>query len=193
MMTRLSEVFDGWGGYQTSLVHAIAPLTEDQLGWKPSEKLRSIGELATHIAMGRIVWFVRMKAPGSEELAAKIAAWSYDPEGNGYIDEKAMKIDRDAGALVGWLESTWEMIDATLKAWTVDDLKVGYRHVWREDVYEITRQWTVWRILSHDIHHGGQIARILAERGIDAPELRGLGGHIVSPVKTGKADVANRG
>ena len=41
--------------------------------------------------------------------------------------------------------------------------------------------------MAHDIHHGGQIARILAEQGIDAFELRGLGGHIVSPVKVGKA------
>jgi uncharacterized damage-inducible protein DinB len=186
-MTRLSEIFDGWQGYHASLVHAIEPLTEEQLAWKPSEKLRSIGEIAAHIAMGRIVWFVRMKAPRSEELAAKISAWEYDPEGNGYIVEKVMAIDRDCGALVSWLNATWSMIDATLKTWTADDLNVGYRHVWRGDAYEISRQWTLWRILSHDIHHGGQISRILAERGIEAPELRGLGGHLVSPVKLGKA------
>jgi uncharacterized damage-inducible protein DinB len=79
------------------------------------------------------------------------------------------------------------MIDQMLNAWTVEDLDVAYRHVWRGDAYDVTRQWTVWRVMAHDIHHGGQIARILAERGIEAFELRGLGGHIVSPAKVGKA------
>jgi uncharacterized damage-inducible protein DinB len=183
---QLSNLFAGWDGYQTSLVHAIEPLSGDQLGWKPSENLRSIGEIARHIANGRINWFFRMKAPWSAEAAAKIAAWDFDPHGNRYVREAEMKIDRDAGALVEWLKTTWDMVDRTLQAWSVDDLAVSYRHVWRGEIYEVSRQWTVWRIMAHDIHHGGQIARILAERGIDAFELRALGGHIVSPLKVGK-------
>ncbi len=101
--------------------------------------------------------------------------------------EEAIPISGDAGALVAWLNDRWEMIDATLNAWTVDDLATTYRHVWRNDVYNVSRQWTIWRIMAHDIHHGGQIARILAERGIEAFELRGLGGHTVSLVKVGGA------
>ena len=186
-MTRLSEVFDGWGGYQTSLVHAIEPLSDEQLGWKPSEKVRSAGEIARHIALGRINWFLRMKAPGSENVAAKIEAWDHDAHGNKYVVESAVKTDRDARALAEWLNLTWDMVDRTLNAWTVEDLAVTYRHVFRGDVYDVSRQWTLWRIMAHDIHHGGQIARILAEQGISAFELGGLGGHIVSPVKLGKA------
>ena len=180
---RLSEVFDGWGGYQASLAHAIAPLTDEQLSWRPAERVRSIGEISRHIAMGRINWFLRMKAPGSEELAGKIEIWDHDPHGNRYVAETALNIDRDAAALVGWLDVTWSMVERTLKAWAVEDLHVVYRHVWRGDTYEVSRQWTIWRIMAHDIHHGGQIARILAERGIEAFELRTLGGHIISPVK----------
>jgi len=186
-MMRLAELFDGWGGYQTSLVHAIEPLSPEQLAWKRSAQVRSIGEIARHIALGRLSWFLRMRAPGSEGLAAKIETWDYDPHGTRYIAEKAVEIDRDAGALVGWLDATWGMIDQTLNAWTVEDLAVTYRHVWRGDIYEISHQWTIWRIMAHDIHHGGQIARMLAVRGIEAFELRALGGHIVSPLKVGKA------
>jgi hypothetical protein len=51
-MTRLCDVFNGWNRYQTSLVHAIEPLSGDQLAWNPSERVRSIGELIRHIAMG---------------------------------------------------------------------------------------------------------------------------------------------
>jgi uncharacterized damage-inducible protein DinB len=183
---QLSNLLAGWDGYQISLVHAIEPLSGDQLGWTPSENLRSIGQITRHIALGRITWFLRMEAPGSAEIAAKIEGWDFDPHGNRYVREADMKIDRDAAALVEWLKTTWDIVDRTLQAWTVDDLAVSYRHVWRGEIYEVSRQWTVWRIMAHDIHHGGQIARILAERGIDAFELRGLGGHIVSPMKVGK-------
>lgn len=69
--------------------------------------MRSIGELTRHIAMGRINWFTRMGAPGSEEVAAKIDAWDYDPHGNRYVAENAIDIERDAAALAAWLNITW--------------------------------------------------------------------------------------
>ncbi|HEX5243628.1 MAG TPA: hypothetical protein VFW23_10245, partial [Tepidisphaeraceae bacterium] len=43
----LSQIFDGWNGYQTSLLRAIEPLTPEQLAWRVAEGRRSIGEL-TH-------------------------------------------------------------------------------------------------------------------------------------------------
>jgi uncharacterized damage-inducible protein DinB len=180
-MQSLSQVFDGWGGYNLSLVRAIEPRTAEQLAWRPSPAVRSMGQLARHIALGRINWFVRMPAPGSQELSDRIHAWQTDSEGNRHIAEDQMPIDNDPSRLVRWLNDTWEMIDATLKAWTLDDLDVTYRHVYRGKAYAVSRQWTIWRIMAHDIHHGGQIARILAARKIDAPELRALGGHIVEP------------
>jgi uncharacterized damage-inducible protein DinB len=35
--------------------------------------------------------------------------------------------------------------------------------------------------MAHDIHHGGQIAMMLAIQGIESLELGKLGGHIVEP------------
>jgi hypothetical protein len=63
----LATVFEGWDGYQTSLVQAISPLTPEQLAWRPAPELRSVGEVARHISLGRITWFRRMEAPGSAE------------------------------------------------------------------------------------------------------------------------------
>ena len=96
-MRRLSEIFDGWNGYQTGLVNAIAPLSPEQLAWKPSAKVRSVGELTRHIAMGRISWFRRMKASGSEELARKIKEWNYDPHGNGFHFTPADMLGKSCG------------------------------------------------------------------------------------------------
>jgi uncharacterized damage-inducible protein DinB len=177
----LIDLYDGWDGHQTSLVHAIAPLTHEQLLWRPTDQLYSVGELARHISFGRLTWFERMGAPGSKKLADKIAAWEEDRDGNREIIETAVPISEQADALVHWLEITWQMIETTLKTWEVADLSKTYRHTWNGTVYAVSRQWTIWRILSHDIHHGGQIALMLGMQGIEAFELSGLFGHITLP------------
>ena len=118
----MKSVFEGWSGYQDSLAHAIAPLSREQLVWRPSEGLRSVGEVARHISLGRIGWFMRMDAPLSAELATGITDWAVDADGNRHIAEESIAITDDAAELVRWLESSWRTIDATLNAWTVEDL-----------------------------------------------------------------------
>src|SRR4051812_32431135 len=69
----LITVFDGWDGYQLSLVRAVAPRTPEELAWRSAPGLRSVGEVAAHISLGRIDWFQRIEAPGSAELVARVA------------------------------------------------------------------------------------------------------------------------
>jgi hypothetical protein len=68
----LRDVFEGWESYQASLLGAVSPLSSDQLTWRPSPHLRSVGELARHIAFARVNWFLRMGAPGSRELRSRL-------------------------------------------------------------------------------------------------------------------------
>jgi uncharacterized damage-inducible protein DinB len=177
----LMRVYEGWDGYRQSIVKSVAPLSAEQLAWRPSANLRSVGELVRHIALGPINWFLRMEAPGSRELAGRISAWDEDPHGNRYIVEEAIAIAGQAAELVGWLEASRQMIDQTLKAWTVDDLKKTYRHTWRGSTYAISRQWTLWRIMAHDLHHGGELVVMLGMQGLANFELGDLGGHVVEP------------
>ena len=177
----LATIYDGWNGHQTSLVNAIALLTPEQLRWRPAPHLQSIGELARHISLGRITWFARMGAPGSAAFVEQIPAWETDSDGNRDIVERALPITEGAADLVDWLESTWQMIDATLNQWDVTDLAQIYHHRWNGQVYAVSRQWTLWRILTHDVHHGGQIALMLGTQGIEAFELGALFGHITFP------------
>ena len=174
----LKTVYDGWDGYQLSLVRAIAPLSPAQLAYRPAPHLRSVGEIARHISGGRIDWFHRMPAPGSAELVRQITAWEQDPHGNRYVAAHA--IGTTSSELVQWLEATWQMIEQTLTTWTVADLAQTYRHTWRGQTYAISRQWTIWRIMAHDIHHGGQLAIMLGMQGIEIPELGDLGGHLTA-------------
>jgi uncharacterized damage-inducible protein DinB len=166
----LMKVYEGWEGYQQSLVDAVASLTVEQLAWRPAPDQRSVGGLASHIVVGRIDWFNRMQAPGSAELVRQVAAAG---------SESAMA--QEAGELVRWLNASWGMIETTLTQWTVADLQKTYRLGFQGQLYNITRQWTIWRILSHDIHHGGQLAIMLGIQGIAIPELGDLGGHLTMP------------
>ncbi|HLJ56738.1 MAG TPA: DinB family protein [Chthonomonadaceae bacterium] len=177
----LAVVFDGWNGYNTSIVRAIEPLTADQLAFRPFEGQNSVGEIARHIALGRIGWFLRMDAPQSFELAADIPEWTTDRDGNRHIVESAIPITQSAGDLAAWLNTSWRMVEATLNAWTVGDLTETYRHTYWGKAYEVSRQWTLWRIMAHDIHHGGQLTILLGMQGIEALELIALGGHIIEP------------
>lgn len=176
----LARIFDGWQGYQASLLHAVAPLTPEQLVWKPAPRSRSLGELIRHLALGRITWLARMNPPGIAAAAARVPQWFNDGEGERHVSEEAIPSD-DAAILTEWLRVSWEPVGALLAQWTPEDLMDTYPHRFGGKVYAISRQWTLWRILSHDNHHGGQIAMMLAVQGIPAFELRALGGHIVEP------------
>src|SRR5579871_659219 len=158
----LRVVYEGWEGYNTSLVRAIAPLTREQLSWRPAPDMQSVGEIAGHIAFGRIDWFQRMDAPGSADLAEQYAALR---QAGGHVAPES-GIAEDAAALVRWLEATWRMIEGTLAQWTVADLAKTYLHPYQGKTYAVSRQWTIWRIMAHDIQHGGQLTVLLGLQGI---------------------------
>jgi uncharacterized damage-inducible protein DinB len=172
-MNSLMAVFSGWDGYHRSLVSAIAPLELEHLRYRPAPDRRSVGEIAAHIAFGRLDWFHRMGADGTAGLVERAAPW-WRPWGE--IDPA---IGENADGIVHWLQASWEMIEANLNRWTVADLSWTYRQPYGGKVYAISRQWVIWRIMAHDIHHGGQLSILLAAQGIELPELGDNGGHII--------------
>ena len=179
-MLELVRLLDGWNGYQTSLLHAVAPLTKEQLTWQPAPDRRSVGELIRHISLGRITWLSRIGAPGVADIALRVPRWYTDQDGARHVVEESIPSDQPA-QLSEWLALSWQPIESLLNEWTVDDLSQTYPHRFRGTDYVVSRQWTIWRIMSHDIHHGGQLALMLGMQGIEAFELRALGGHIIAP------------
>ena len=73
------------------------------------------------------------------------------------------------------------MVEDNLQLWTIADLDETYHQPYGGKVYAVSRQWTIWRIMAHDIHHGGQLTILLSEQGIEPFELGDLGGHITEP------------
>src|SRR2546421_1321515 len=71
----LMTLYKGWDDNQISLVRAIAPLSREQLAWRPAPHLRSGGEIASHIIGGRIQWVLSILGAGSTDFASRVAAW----------------------------------------------------------------------------------------------------------------------
>jgi len=166
----LLTVYKGWDGYQISLVRAIAPRSREQLAYRPAPHLRSAGEIARHISEGRLNWFQRTFGVNSAEPANQVATWRSEDAVEGQPAE-----------LVKGLEATWQMIEGTLHRWSVADLAQTYPLSYQGKNYALPRQWILWRIMAHDLHHGGELAVTLGLQGIALPELGNEGGHITDP------------
>ena len=184
----LKTVYEGWDSHQQALMRAVTPLMPEQLAWRPAPNQCSVNELIAHIAGARLWWFYKMSAPGSAALARQIAPWAGETFNAGDINELNRWMEANVqweepltktpGESLKWLESSWQMIETTLNTWTVADLAQTYRHSREGKIYAVTRQWTIWRIMSHDLHHGGQLALMLGLQGIAVPELGDKGGHL---------------
>jgi len=165
----LTSVYEGWEGYNSSIVQAINPLGADQLAFRAAEGLRSVGEIAAHISVGRVAWFERMGVERAHGLA------------NAMTPDISVSINRDASSLSMRLEASWSMIMETLRAWDVSALTRTYPQEFQGQTYAVSYQWTIWRVMAHDIHHGGELALLLGMQGIPVSELGDLGGHITMP------------
>src|SRR5689334_22410718 len=137
----LSTVFDGWQGHQISLVKAVEPLTREQLSYRSVPGLRTVGEIANHIASGRVDWLARI-GEASPELARQVQAW----------DERD-GASEDAAELARRLEISWQLVEDKLKSWSVADLPRVYPLPYGGKTYAVSRQWVLWRIMAHDLHH----------------------------------------
>lgn len=163
----LMSVYKGWDDYQISIVRAIAPLSREQLAWRPTPHLRSVGEIAHHIVGGRILWFHYILGEGSAEFASWVAALPPDEA-----------IEGNPAELVKGLEITWQMVEDALNRWTVSDLAQPYMLPYKGQNYALTRQWLIAHVLAHDFHHGGELSIMLGMQGLSLPELGDEGGHL---------------
>ena len=173
--TSLQAIYSGWAAYQDSLVQAVAPLTAEQLAWKPAPHLRSAGAVALHIAEGRIGWFHQFMGEGDTELASLVAA--------GQPEEA---VATNAAALAAWLERSWRLVDGCLSHWTIADLGHVFPHVYQGKRYAVPRQWVVARIFEHDVHHGGELALTLGLQGLAVPDLGDNFGQPEAPLADGE-------
>lgn len=155
----VASIYDGWHAYQRAFIEAIEPLTPEQLAVRAAPELRSVGEIATHIVGARARWFHSLMREGGEAFAA-MGKW-----------DRPGAEPRSAEDLVHGLEATWTGMHEAIARWTPEQ----WQQTWPgEDGGEpevITRQWVIWHLIEHDVHHGGEISITLGAHGIPGVQL----------------------
>jgi len=128
------------------------------LGAEP--RPRTISGIVLHIIGVRARWFHDLMEVGDVEFA-ELGTW----------DRKGAPT-RDATELVNGLEITWRVMQEALANWTLEDMLFSYKGEPGEGEPEIfTRQWVVWHLIEHDLHHGGEVSLLLGMHGLEAPAL----------------------
>ncbi len=142
------------------LIAAIEPLTDEQLALRAAPHLRSISENMLHIIAVRARWFHRLMGEGGDDMAA-IMVW----------DRKELPA-RSAAELVSGLKQTMHLIQDCLARWTPADLDFEFRGTNPNyGDYSLSRQWVIWHVIEHDLHHGGEVSFMLGMHGLTAPDL----------------------
>jgi uncharacterized damage-inducible protein DinB len=63
------------------------------------------------------------------------------------------------------------MMQTALVRWTPADLDDVFTEVEDEQTLSYTRQWLIWGIIKHDLHHGGEISFTLGTHQLEALDL----------------------
>lgn len=155
----VSSIYDGWHKFQQAVIKAISPLGPEQLAFRASPNLRTVGEIAAHMIGARARWFYMLMGEGGEEFEA-LGKW----------DRRGEKV-RSAAELVTGLEATWKGMQGAIVRWTADDWEKTWPGEDETEPEVITRQWVIWHLIEHDLHHGGEISITLGAHGVPALEL----------------------
>ena len=152
--TSLATLYKGWDVYQEQLVKAITPLAAEQLALRAAPQLRSVGMIAAHVVGARVRWFHRLMGEGSVDIHL-LGTW----------DRPEAPI-RSAAELVEGFEESWQLIQNSLAHWTLADLDHAFEGTYSGEEYSFTRQWIIWHVIEHDLHHGGEISLTLGAHGL---------------------------
>lgn len=154
----VEAIFTGWRDHAALLIHALEPLTPEQLALRPALNLRSIEAIATHIIGARARWFSPPLGDG-DKLLARYGRW----------DRRGGPV-REVGEIVQGLSYTFDFIQNAIARWTPQawqETMPGEEH----EPEVLTRQWVIWHLIEHDIHHTGEISLALGMNKLKAPDL----------------------
>jgi uncharacterized damage-inducible protein DinB len=158
-----AEFCRGYEVHQRRLVKMIAPLDAAQLDLAAAPHLWSVRTLACHIIGARAWWFNSWMGEGPSEFA-QMNAW----------DEDEALATRPAAEMVRGLELSWSVIKAGLERWSAADLTTEFIRPVPNAQGERpsrSRQWIVWHLVEHDVHHGGEISFSLGMHGVTGLDL----------------------
>jgi uncharacterized damage-inducible protein DinB len=168
----LETFYQGWAHHQQLLLAAIGHLEPEQLALRPAPREWAIWQIASHMAGNRAYWFHDVLGEGDPAIREMFRVESTTVpdlplEDAGWEDDETHA--RGAAEIVDAFERTWAMLDDCLLRWTPDDLAVEFsRRGWDGTS---SRQWVIWHLIEHELHHGGTISLILTTNGIPGLDI----------------------
>ena len=170
----LQTFYDGWANYQRLVLAAIQNLTPGQLALRTALHQWALWQLAGHMAGTRTYWFHDILGEGDPAIRDMFRVTSTTVpdlplEDAGWEDDEDHP--RGAAQIVEAFDLTWTMIDDCLQRWKPDDLAVEFSRERRTGTQTFTRQWVIWHLMEHDLHHGGEISQILGSHSVPALDL----------------------
>ena len=153
----LKTIFESWKHYQEHIASAIAPLTDEQMTLRAAPGMRSIGELAAHIAGCRAGWFTYVLGEADDTpTGAKFKA----------IAEWDEQHERTSAQLVEALDATWQFMMDRVARWSDDDMRTTFEDDQDGVKVRLSRAWVLYHIMEHDLHHGGELSLTLGMHGL---------------------------
>ncbi len=154
----IAPFYKGWNDYQQHLLDVMASLTPEQLELSVAPKLRPVGMIATHIVGVRYGW-MNFVLHECQDILAPMSTW----------DDVPM---RSAEEIIEGLKITWRALEDILNRYTYDDLQTLVTDVDENDnEVTLTRQWVLWHLIEHDMHHGGELSYALGMHGVPGIDI----------------------
>lgn len=156
----------GWENYQRAIIATVAQLSSEQLALPVAPHQRSIGELLDHMLSARFNWFHLWMGEGDLNRD-----WNDD-------EATSEPTVQEAASRVALFEKSWHVIASALDRWTSADLEQLFlppasHQAWLrdqglEEEPPHTRQWIIWHVMEHEIHHGGEFSLALGTYGLES-------------------------
>ena len=142
---------------QDELLRVVVHLTEAQMNMRIAPNVRSLGEQAEHIVLGRALWVHKVVDDPSLE---PMMNWDEPDDPT-----------RSAAEVVVGLQHTWQILRAYIEPSTTDTVDPGIPGTVSEQEKEKDGLRTVWGMLDHDLCHAGELALMLGVLGFETPEF----------------------
>ncbi len=131
------------------------------------------------MALGVCSWSLQVKSVAElkrllDELGVGVTQIACGDPHHASWDEGEAMAERSPAEIVRGLEVTWQLIESRLAAWNSTDLEKQFQRPTPNDAGErprFTRQWIIWHVLEHDLHHGGEISFSLGMHGLKGIDL----------------------
>ena len=166
----LKGFYDGWAAQQANLLESLRPLTLEQVQLRAAPGEWAIWQLASNMAGGRLYWLCYMLGEDDRGLSQMFRVDHATVPGiklewAGWEDNEDRP--RSAVELEDAFQKTWQVVEGCLDRWSLDHLtvEVTAKNAWGQMV-TITPGEVLWRIMSHEVHHGSEISLILRVHGL---------------------------